>query len=73
MYWQQIWFLVNMVFVALLITFMFTHRSVSMARLEQNEQKVKSAVRVRNTIGIITIIAFLAMIASFLMNMRVNG
>ncbi|UVI32256.1 hypothetical protein [Paenibacillus spongiae] len=73
MYWQQIWFVLNMIFVALLIMFMFNHRSVTMARQEQDVQRLRSATRMRGIVGILTIVAFIAMITSFLINMRVNG
>lgn len=71
--WQQLWFLTNMVFVTLAIVFLFVHRSVSIARLEHNEQKVSSMRKARVIVGICTIVAFVVMASFFLVNMRVNG
>jgi uncharacterized BrkB/YihY/UPF0761 family membrane protein len=73
MLWQQIWFVVNMLFVTLVIVFLFVNRTLSMARLEKDEARVRQASRIRLMIGILTIIAFIGMVFSFLMNMRVNG
>ncbi|GGD70433.1 hypothetical protein [Paenibacillus nasutitermitis] len=71
--WQQIWFIVNMFFVALLIIFLFSHRSVIQARQEKAEQRIRSAVRKRFVFGVLTVLAFLGMSLSFVMNMKVNG
>ncbi|REE70665.1 hypothetical protein A8990_12877 [Paenibacillus taihuensis] len=71
--WQQLWFLANMVFVTLAIVFLFVHRSVSIARLENNQQKVSSMRKTRTIVGICTIVAFVVMASFFLVNMRING
>ncbi|QYR20034.1 hypothetical protein KZ483_19465 [Paenibacillus sp. sptzw28] len=73
MLWQQIWFVVNMLFVTLVIVFLFVNRALTMARLEKDEARVRRASRKRLIIGILSIIAFIGMVFSFLMNMRVNG
>lgn len=73
MMWQQIWFVVNMLFVALLIVFLFSHRSVTLARQEKAEQRIRNAVRIRTILGILTVLAFIGMALSFVMNMKVNG
>ncbi|TYP77899.1 hypothetical protein [Paenibacillus methanolicus] len=71
--WQQIWFLVNLVFVALLIFYMFAHRTVAIRRLEGRAEPLRKAILTRNIAGILTAVAFVCMAASFLINMRVNG
>lgn len=68
--WQQIWFLCNTIFVALFIFLLFSHRNVQMGRLEQNDEQVKRALVIRNVVIVLTVIAFLAMCASFIMNMH---
>ncbi|MFC4103861.1 hypothetical protein [Paenibacillus xanthanilyticus] len=71
--WQQIWFLVNLAFVALLIFYMFAHRTVATRRLEGQPEPLRKAILTRNIAGILTAVAFVCMAASFLINMRVNG
>jgi len=71
--WQQIWFIINMGFVALLITFLFVHRSVTLARLAQDAEQLRKAKRLRLILGVLTIVALSAMVFSFLMNMHLNG
>lgn len=68
----QIWFAINVVFVALLIIFMFTHRAVTMARLENNAELVRRKTKIRLIFGILTIVAFAAMVLSFVYHMKVN-
>ncbi|BBH21144.1 hypothetical protein Back11_24890 [Paenibacillus baekrokdamisoli] len=72
MFWQQMWFLTNMVFVAMLIVLLFVHRAVTLARLQKDAERIKRSVRVRTIIGIIVVLAFIAMAVFFLINMRVN-
>ncbi|QHW30312.1 hypothetical protein GZH47_05265 [Paenibacillus rhizovicinus] len=72
MFWQQLWFLSNMVFVALLIVYLFMHRAVTLARQEQNAVLLAKKLKVRMTFAFITIASFLVMISFFLINMRVN-
>ncbi|AZN40597.1 hypothetical protein [Paenibacillus albus] len=71
--WQQLWFLTNMVFVTLAIVYLFVHRSVTQARLENDALKLTRARKVRVVVGIFTVVAFIAMASLFLVNMRVNG
>lgn len=68
----QIWFAINVVFVALLIIFLFTHRAVTMARMEKNAELIRRKSRVRLIFGILTIVAFVAMVSSFVYHMKVN-
>lgn len=72
MFWQQMWFLTNMLFVTLLIVLLFVHRSVTMARVQQDANRTKRALRIRMVIGVATVLAFIAMAVLFLVNMRVN-
>ncbi|CAH1210146.1 hypothetical protein PAECIP111893_03150 [Paenibacillus plantiphilus] len=68
----QIWFAINVVFVTLLIIFLFTHRAVTMARLEKDAERVRRKSKVRLIFGILTIVAFVAMVSSFVYHMKVN-
>lgn len=72
MIWQQMWFLTNMVFVAMLIVFLFVHHSVTQARFQQDADRLKRSLRLRAIIGSITVLAFITMALFFLVNMRVN-
>lgn len=74
MVWTIIWFIVNCLFVASLIWFLFMHRAFAMARLQGAEAgKLERLKRVRMGIGIVCGICFALMCASFLINMRLNG
>jgi len=74
MYWQAIWFGVNIFFVASLITTLFLHRSVSMARLEQApETKIRKLTFIRNMLWGCTTVFFLGMSGAFLADMHYNG
>ncbi|WP_308639009.1 hypothetical protein [Paenibacillus silvisoli] len=71
--WQQLWFVTNMAFVALVIFYLFLHRSVTTARQEQDAQRLAAMKRGRMLIGVLAVIAFILMASCFLINMRVNG
>ncbi|WP_338551866.1 hypothetical protein [Paenibacillus sp. KS-LC4] len=74
MFWTAVWFIVNMFFVASLILFLFMQRSYTLAKLEAgSSDKLRKAHNMRLTFGIISLILFVAMVASFLINMRLNG
>ncbi|KQO17531.1 hypothetical protein [Paenibacillus sp. Leaf72] len=74
MFWTAVWFIVNMFFVTSLILFLFMQRSYTLAKLESgNGDKLRKAHKIRLTFGIISLILFVAMVASFLINMRLNG
>jgi len=71
---QIIWFGVNLLFVASLITTLFLHRSVSMARLGRApENKVRKLTIIRNSLWVLTAVFFLGMSGTFLANMYYNG
>lgn len=74
MNWQAIWFGVNILFIVALITSLFSHRTVTMARLEQApKEKLDRYKLVRNGLWVVTVILFLAMCGAFLANMHYNG
>ncbi|MDF2835523.1 MAG: hypothetical protein K0Q63_1163 [Paenibacillus sp.] len=74
MVWTVIWFIANCLFVASLITFLFTHRSYAMARQQGADAgRLDRLKRIRMSIGIVSGICFTLMCASFLINMRLNG
>jgi len=74
MLWTAIWFVINLFFVSSAIAFLFMHRAAAAAR-EQGEpaERLTRRLKLRNAIGVFAIVAFLAMSASFLINMRLNG
>ncbi|MFD1955884.1 hypothetical protein ACFSL6_17345 [Paenibacillus thailandensis] len=73
--WQQIWFVVNCLFVASLIAFLFAQRMLADARREDahNRPRLARINRGRIALGIASAVLFVLMSASFLINMRVNG
>jgi len=72
--WTGVWFLANIVFVVCVIAYLFAHRSVSEARhTEAEPNKIQSLVRRRKALGIASLVMFLVMAGSFMMNMKVNG
>ncbi|MGG4033703.1 hypothetical protein ABEV74_08335 [Paenibacillus cisolokensis] len=72
--WTQIWFWTNCVFVAFLIVFLFSHRAVTEARHAGEGESCLHKLKVRRRIfGTVAAVAFVAMTASFLINMRLNG
>lgn len=74
MYWTAVWFVTNILFVASLITFLFIHRSYSMAGQQGGEAAaLRKLKRNRQIAGIASGVCFVAMCASFLINMRLNG
>ncbi|URN94284.1 MAG: hypothetical protein NAG76_21080 [Candidatus Pristimantibacillus lignocellulolyticus] len=74
MYWQAIWFGINILFVASLITTLFLHRSVSMARLEHApETKIRKLTMIRSMLWGLTTVFFLGMSGAFLADMYYNG
>ncbi|MFX3633627.1 MAG: hypothetical protein ACE3L7_25075 [Candidatus Pristimantibacillus sp.] len=74
MLWTALWFFINIGFVASLIVFLFMHRAYSEAkdnradttRLNQTRRNMKLA-------GVLSAVLFVAMCASFLINMKLNG
>lgn len=74
MLWTAVWFLINILFVVSLIVFLFMHRTVTEAKNQSaNSAVVSSALRRRNSIGLLSLLLFVAMCISFLVNMRLNG
>ncbi|GGG56605.1 hypothetical protein [Paenibacillus radicis (ex Gao et al. 2016)] len=74
MLWTAIWFFINILFVVSLIMFLFVQRSVSEAAANTNEpDKLRRAKQRRNVTAIVSIALLVAMSASFLINMRLNG
>ncbi|SFF01404.1 hypothetical protein SAMN05216378_4739 [Paenibacillus catalpae] len=74
MMWTAIWFVVNMFFVASVITLLFMHRSVAEAAQDPaGVQRHAAAKKRRKFVSVLSLVLFLAMCASFLINMRLNG
>ncbi|GMK45503.1 hypothetical protein [Paenibacillus glycanilyticus] len=74
MMWTAIWFVINMFFVASVITLLFMHRSVTEAALDPSGgERLAAAKTRRKWVSIVSMVLFLAMCASFLINMRLNG
>ncbi|NIK77436.1 hypothetical protein FHS15_002572 [Paenibacillus castaneae] len=74
MLWTVIWFFVNALFVISVITFMFMQRSYSETKNVKNDADlIKRLDRRRKLVGGLSILLFVAMAASFMINMRLNG
>ncbi|MCM3627318.1 hypothetical protein M3194_08070 [Paenibacillus glycanilyticus] len=74
MMWTAIWFVINMFFVASVITLLFMHRSVTEAVQDPaGAARLAAAKKRRKVVSILSLVLFLAMCASFLINMRLNG
>ncbi|WP_138753382.1 hypothetical protein [Paenibacillus sinopodophylli] len=74
MTWTLIWFVVNIFFVVSVVTYMFIHRSYTEARRQSNDAAlVRRLNAMRMLVGILSIVLFVAMSASFMVNMRLNG
>ncbi|WP_108996242.1 hypothetical protein [Paenibacillus agaridevorans] len=74
MFWTAVWFVSNLFFVAALITFLFVHRACTMAAQQGADAgKMMKLSRGRLWAGIASGVGFVAMCASFLINMRLNG
>ncbi|WP_127530069.1 hypothetical protein [Paenibacillus kobensis] len=72
--WTGIWFMTNIVFVVCVIAYLFAHRSVSEAKHTKAEvSKIQSLILRRKVLGIASLVMFLVMAGSFMMNMKVNG
>ncbi|WP_028559984.1 hypothetical protein [Paenibacillus pinihumi] len=71
---QLVWFAVNIFFVGSLIVMLFVHRSFSEAKQQGSApERLQRLGRFRNAMFALTLILFVAMSASFLANMRLNG
>ncbi|MGG1635772.1 hypothetical protein BK120_07930 [Paenibacillus sp. FSL A5-0031] len=74
MTWTIIWFFINMLFVVSIISYMFMHRSYSESKRLSNDSALINKLNTRRKlVGIISILLFVAMSASFMINMRLNG
>lgn len=73
MFWQAVWFVVNILFVVAMITTLFVHQALSKAKLEGEKSKVKRVTTQRNTLALLSALLFIGMCFAFLTNMRVNG
>lgn len=74
MFWTAVWFIVNMLFVASIIVFLFMHRFVTQERLQgASADRIQTLTRRRTIMAVVCIITFVAMCASFIINMKVNG
>jgi heme/copper-type cytochrome/quinol oxidase subunit 3 len=69
----QLWFLINCLFVVLLITFMFKGRTYQEAKRTGDATHIRKQKTVWIATGILAAAAFVAMASVFLLNMRVNG
>ncbi|WP_169081927.1 hypothetical protein [Paenibacillus sp. PL91] len=74
MFWTVIWFIVNMLFVTSIITFLFMQRSYSETKRQSSDAAlIKRLNARRKLVGLLSIVLFIAMSASFMINMRLNG
>ncbi|MFF2887731.1 hypothetical protein [Paenibacillus sp. NPDC057967] len=74
MYWTAVWFITNMLFVASIIVFLFMHRFVTQGQLQgAGADRIGTLKRRRAVMGVVSILTFIAMCASFVINMKVNG
>lgn len=74
---QVTYFITNICFVASLIFTLFIHRSVTVLksadRATDNTNKLKQKILLRTVLIVLTIIFFVSMCASFLLDMYTNG
>ncbi|WP_028610412.1 hypothetical protein [Paenibacillus harenae] len=74
MFWTIIWFIVNMLFVASAITYLFMHRSYTEAKRQMEDARHIARLNLRRKlVGAFSIVWFAAMVTSFIINMRLNG
>ncbi|CAM4525204.1 CBS domain containing-hemolysin-like protein [Paenibacillus endophyticus] len=74
MTWTLIWFVVNLFFVVSVVAYMFMHRSYTEAKRQSNDAAIIRKLNMRRMlVGILSIVLFVAMSASFMINMRLNG
>jgi len=72
--WTLVWFLVNMVFVASFIFFLFRHRAYTQAKLQgADEEQVRELKRFSNWSAIVSVLLFLITTGIFIVNMKLNG
>ncbi|MCA0754545.1 hypothetical protein KP806_05740 [Paenibacillus sp. N4] len=74
MFWTLVWFLVNLLFVASAITYLFMHRAYTEKKRETDDAILLDRLnRRRKLAGALSILLFIAMAAAFMTNMRLNG
>lgn len=74
LFWTAVWFVVNMFFVAAAIVYLFMHRAVALGKQQgASAERIKTLTKRRNITAVISIVLFLAMCASFVVNMKING
>ena len=74
MFWTVIWFVVNMLFVVSMITYLFMHRSYTETKRQSTDIALINRLNNRRKlVGVLSIVLFFAMSASFMINMRLNG
>ncbi len=67
------WFIVNILFVTSVIVFLFMHRAYKEAALQADRERLAKSKSRRLLFGVISVAMLIAMVASFLINMRMNG
>ncbi len=71
---KVIWFIVNAIFVASFIVFLFRHRVYTQAKLQgASEQQLTRLKKISNIAGGASVLLFLASAAVFITNMAING
>lgn len=74
MLWTALWFFINIGFVASLIMFLFMHRAYTEAKNNSADTiRLNHTSRNMKLIGAVSAVLFVAMCASFLINMKLNG
>lgn len=74
MFWTAVWFIVNLFFVASVIVFLFMHRAYAMGKQQGADMSKLAQLNLRRRwAGIGAVLLFVAMSASFVINMAVNG
>ncbi|RCW51240.1 hypothetical protein [Paenibacillus prosopidis] len=74
MFWTFIWFLINILFVVSMIAYLFMQRSYTETKRQSNDPELIARLdRRRKLVGGLSILFFLAMAASLMINMRLNG
>jgi hypothetical protein len=63
-----------MLFVVSIITFLFIHRSYTEKKRQSSDMALINRLNTRRKLfGVLSIVLFIAMSASFMINMRLNG
>ncbi|MBH5318092.1 hypothetical protein I6N90_09760 [Paenibacillus sp. GSMTC-2017] len=74
MFWTAVWFVVNMIFVTSAIVTLFMQRAYTEGKSNgANPERLQVLKFRRQLFIIVTVILFVAMCASFVINMKING